>query len=360
VDRRRTAALVATLLLFAVAIAGALGLLGDQHAGGSQSGISFVQIQSGGELERSAQRDDVIALQGFWRRPEIRAIRVANPACKILIYQNISRTAVPDAQGRYNSAISRAEAEANGWASGRPDQQEPWLHFVAPNDARGYGTFALKRIEAKLRESAASGARVDGVFLDDVNSFAPGIQGGDPAASPAEWNDWMEEVNSIVGPGLEERGFAVMANLSGAMAQRNIESGGWEERQFRYFSYAFDEFVAFWSDGTPQPQANVDEAFRLAGAAHEAGTVYVGSVPDGGDEAKATFGLALLLMQDPAHAGKARGGANGEPWYPAYDRAKRLGDPLGPAHSPRPGAWIRRFERGSVELDLNARTGTIE
>jgi hypothetical protein len=359
--RLRAAVLVATLVLLAFATAAAFDLLDHERLERSPGPISFVryQTEAGGEFERSARRDDVIVLQGFWRRDAIRAIRAANPACKILIYQNISRTAAPDAKGRHNTAITRAEAEANGWASGRADSQESWLDFVAPTDARGYGTFALARMEAKLRDSAAAGFRVDGVFLDDDNSFAPTVQGGDPASSAEAWNAWMQEVNSIVGPGLQERGYDVMANLSGAMAERNIESGGWEERQFPYFTYVFDELVGYWPDGTPQPQPYVDEAFRLAGSAGEAGTVYVGSVPDGGDEAKATFGLALLLVQDPAHAAKAPGRGDAEPWYPVYDRAKRLGDALAEASSPRPGVWTRRFERGSVELDLNARSAAI-
>jgi Hypothetical glycosyl hydrolase family 15 len=299
-------------------------------------------------------------LQGFWRHGEIDAIRAANPDCKILIYQNISRTAVPDAEGRYNSAISRAEAQEHGWDSDTDDGQEPWLKYVEPNDAEGYGRFALERMLAKLEESEAAGRPVDGIFLDDDNSFAPGVKGGDPTSSAEEWDAWMEEVNAIVGPGLEERGYEVMANLSGAMAQRNLESGGWEERQFEHFSYVFDEFVAWWPGGAPQPQRFVNEAFRLAGAAREAGTVYVASVPDADDEAKAAFGLALVLVQAPSQAAKAPGRGDAEPWYGVYDRARALGKPVGEAEQTDPGVWKRDFENGSVTLDLHERTAKIE
>jgi hypothetical protein len=365
---------VATALLVAFATAGALGLFASDPEGSSRTGstsrddgqsrttISFVRYQtaSGGDgFDVSARRDDVIVLQGFWRRDEIAVIREANPACKILIYQNISRTTVPDAQGRYNTAITTAEAEERGWASGIPDHQESWLQFVQPSDSSGYGRFALERIEAKLAESASAGFRVDGIFLDDDNSFAPAVQGGVPTSSAGEWNDWMRRVNAIVGPGLQERGYEVMANLSGAMAQRNLESGGWEEDQFQYFNYVFDEFVAYWPDGAPQPQRNIDGVFRLAGVARDAETVYVAAVPDGDVEARATFGLALLLIQSPEHAAKAPGRGDAEAWYPVYDRAKALGRPLEPPSSPRPGEWIRRFEGGSVQIDLNARTATI-
>lgn len=350
------------MLLVALATAGALGIFSSEPDGPSRTAISFVRYQSasgGSGFDVSARRDEVIVLQGFWRRGEIAAIRAANPACKILIYQNISRTAVPEGEGRYNTAITTAEAEANAWASGTPDHQESWLHFVEPNDASGYGRFALDRMEAKLAESASAGYRVDGVFLDDDNSFAPEVQGGDPTSSAGEWNEWMQQVNAIVGPGLEERGYEVMANLSGAMAQRNLESGGWEERQFQYFTYVFDELVANWPDGAPQPQRYVDEAFRLAGVARDADAVYVASVPDGDDEAKAAFGLALLLIQSPEHAAKAPGRGDVEAWYPVYDRAKALGRPLAAPSTTDPGVWTRRFERGSVQVDLNARTATI-
>jgi hypothetical protein len=325
--------------------------------------VAFVRYQSdsgGSDFETSAMRDAVIVLQGFWRQAEIDAIRAANPDCKILIYQNISRTAVPDAEGRYNSAISRAEAQEHGWDSDTDDGQEPWLKYVEPNDAEGYGEFALERMLAKLEESEAAGHPVEGIFLDDDNSFSPDVQGGDPTSSAEEWEAWMEEVNAIVGPGLEERGYEVMANLSGAMAQRNLESGGWEERQFEHFDYVFDERMAFWPDGTPQPQRFVDEAFRLTGVAADAGAVYVGSVQDGGDEAHAAFGLGLLLINDPAHAAKAPGTGSTERWYPVYDRARRLGRPVGSPEETSAGVWKREFERGSVTVDLNERTAAIE
>lgn len=355
---RLTAALLACL-----AIAGCGG--GDDGDGvdaGAGAPVVFVRYQSesGGEgFEESARRDAVIVLQGFWRHEEIDAIRAANPDCKILIYQNLSRTGVPDDQGRYNSAVSRAEAQEHGWDSDVDDSQEPWLKFVEPNDAGAYGGFALQRMTAKLEESEAAGRPVDGIFLDDVNSFAPEVGGGDPTSTAEEWDAWMEEVNSIVGPGLQERGYDVMANLSGAMAQRNLESGGWEERQFEHFTYVFDEFVAWWPDGAPQPPRYVDEAFRLAGEAHKAGAVYVGSVPDLDDEAKATFGLAILLVQAPGRSGKAPGRGDGEPWYPVYDRARALGAATGEPEEVDEGVWEREFENGSVRLDLNARTAEV-
>jgi hypothetical protein len=311
-------------------------------------------------MRQSAGRDDAIVVQGFWRRGQIAAIRRANPRCRILVYQNISRTAVPDAEGRYNSALTRAEAEARGWATGQEDRSDPFLEFVKPTDAVGYGRLALKRMLAKLRESARAGARVDGVFLDDDNSFAPSVEGGEPGSSAEAWNAWMEGVNRVVGPGLAARGYRTMANLSGAIGQRNLESGGWEERQFRWFDYVFDEYTGYWPDATPQPQEYVDEAFRLARAARAGGTSYVASVPDGGDEAKAAFGAAFVLMQDRTHAAKAPGRGDSEPWYPVYDQARRLGKPLAAPKRTGPGVWTRQFEHGSVRLDLRARSGEID
>jgi putative glycosyl hydrolase-like family 15 (GHL15) protein len=346
---------VAVVLLLAVA--------GCGGGSPSDSPIDFVRYQSdsgGSGFDLSARRDAAIVLQGFWRQDEIAAIRDANPDCRILVYQNISRTAIPDAEGRYNSAITRAEAQERGWASGVPDNPDSWLELVKPNDAGGYGRFALERMLSKLEESEAAGRRVDGVFLDDDNSFAPEVQGGDPTTSPEQWDQWMEDVNRIVGPGLRARGYQVMANLSGAMAQRNLESGGWEERQFEHFDYVFDEFTAHWQDGAPQPQRYVDEAFRLAGAARAAGTTFVASVPDGGDEAKAAFGLGMVLIQDPAHAAKAPGRGDAEPWFPVYDRARKLGKPVGEPRETGPGIWTREFEHGSVKLDLGARTAEID
>lgn len=344
---------------FILALAGVLTAgCSDDPSPRSGAPMQFVryQTESGGDLAASAKRDAVIVLQGFWRGGDIAEIRRANPDCGILIYQNISRTSVPDADGRYNSAITRAEAQERGWDSGVDDGQESWLKFVEPNDAAGYGEFALERLLSKLQAADDAGQPVDGIFLDDDNSFAPAVLGGDPTSTAAEWNSWMEDVNGIVGPGLRRHGYDVMTNLSGALAQRNLESGGWEERQFRYFTHVFDEVLAYWPDGSPQPQRFVDEAFRLTAAAAEAGTVYVGSVPDNGDEARAAFGVALLLMNQ---AWKAPGTGHSETWYPVYDRASRLGRPLGPPESPSPGVWTRRFQRGSATVDLQARTATI-
>jgi hypothetical protein len=358
----RASGLNARLLLLAAATTAALGLFACDRDARAGPPVSFVryQVANGGEgVVASARRDDVIVLQAFWRRRLIARIRAANPDCKILIYQNLSRTAVPQLLGRHNTAITRGEAEAHGWASGVPDPQESWLHFVEPNDAAGYASLALRRMATKLKRAARAGQPVDGVFLDDVNSFSPSAVGGNPTSSEAEWNGWMTQVNGIVGPGLQKLGYKVMANLSGSIAARNLESGGWEERQFRYFTYVFDEHFAYWADGTPQLQLFVDEAFRLASVARRVGTVYVASVPDGGDEAKATFGLALLLIQSPGRVAKAPGRGDGEPWYPVYERARSLGRPLRPRVSPSPGVWTRKFEGGSVRVNLLNRTATI-
>ena len=324
--------------------------------------MGFVRYQSdsgGTDFETSAKRDDAIILQGFWRHDTIDAIRAANPDCKILIYQNISRTSVPDAEGRYNSAISRLEAQERGWDSDTDDGQEPWLKYVEPNDADGYGRFALERMLDKLEESEAAGRPVDGIFLDDVNSFAPDVQGGDPTSTAEQWDSWMADVNQIVGPGLKERGYQVMANLSGAMAQRNLASGGWEESQFEHFTHVFDEYFAWWPDGGPQPRRYVDEAFRLAGVAEEEGTVFVASVPDAGDEGKVEFALAMLLVQAPSYALKAPGRGDAEPWYDVHDRALALGQPTGDPEEDDAGVWTRKFGNGSVTLDLEARTAEI-
>ena len=346
----------------AAATTAALALFAYGRDARAASPVSFVryQVGDGGEgIAVSARRDDVFVIQGFWRRDLIARIRRVNPDCEILVYQNLSRTAVPRALGRYNTAITRADARAHGWDSGVPDSQAPWVHIVEPNDAGGYGRFALRRMAKKLKNSERAGHRVDGIFLDGVNSFAPSVVGGDPTSSEAIWNGWMGQVDGIVGPGLRKLGYEVMANLSGAIAERNLESGGWEERQFRHFTYVLDEHFAYWADGTPQLQRFVDEAFRLTSVARRAGTVYVASVPDGGDEAKATFGLAMLLIQSPGRVAKAPGHADGEPWYPVYDRARTLGRPVRPPVSPSPGVWKRRFRGGSVKVDLRNRTATI-
>jgi hypothetical protein len=349
------------LALVAVA-ALCLSACSDDEAQRSGPPIGFARYGSssgGGGFEESAKRDTLIVLQGFWRRDEIAAIRAANPACKILVYQNVSRTAEPDGEGRFNSVITRAEAEERGWDSEAADLQEPWLEFVEPNDAAGYGAFALERILAKLEQSEDAGYAVDGVFLDDDNSFAPQVRGGDPTSTAEEWDAWMEEVNEIVGPGLRERGYEVMANLSGAMAQWNLASGGWEERQFKHFTHVFDEFFAWWPDGTPQPQRFVDEAFRLAGAAADTGATFVGSVPDADDEEKAAFGLAMLLVATPGNVLKAPGRGDAEPWYDVHDRALSLGASIGDAEEGDEGVWTRDFENGSVRVDLGARTAEI-
>jgi hypothetical protein len=336
-----------------------------------------VNVGTGGTgFDTSARRDEVVILQGFWRCADVQTIRAANPATKVLVYQNISRTAVPDASGNYATTLTRQEAQSNpygvNWASGVVEGQESWLHFVRPVEAAKYGEYALARLKQKLAESALKGCRFDGVFLDDDNSFAPNVDGGlpdsngngikDEPADRVRWNAWMEGVNAVLGPGLRAAGYEAMPNLSGALAERNLESGGWEESQFGYFNRVFDEFMATWPDNAAQSQPYVNEAFRLIEVAQTKRVVYTAGVPNGDVELSSAFGLGMLLIQTEGYTSKANGlwpNYDAELWHPVYDRARALGQPLGAATSPSPGVWTRQFQGGSVRVDLNARTAAL-
>jgi hypothetical protein len=337
------------------------------------------QGNGGAGFAASAARSEYIVLQGFWRRAEIAEINATNPNAKILIYANATRTAAPDTVGNYSTCVTRAEAQARGWNSGVRDWGESWMNLVDPSYSDGsstatdYANFCLARLKERLAQSALAGYPVDGVFLDDTNSYSSGVQGGLPDADgngtvdpnnrgvdAAYWNAWMQQVNSILGPGLRAGGYVAVPNLSASLGERNLESGGWEERQFDFFDGIFTEFSTLWPGGTPISQPYVNEFFRLTQVAQAKRVVMISGEPqDTSTEARQAFGLGICLVQTEGYCSKSTGAGNADAWYPVYDRAEALGQPTASATSPSSGAWTRQFQHGSVRIDLNARTATI-
>lgn len=324
----------------------------------------------GSGFDASAKRDEFIVAQGFWRTDILRA-KEAFPALKLFVYQNVSRTSAPDVAGNYATLLTTAEAHARGWNSGIADAQETWLKFVRPNDPVGYANFALQRVKEKLDASAAAGYPVDGVFLDDFNSHAKAVDGGLPDADmdglrdepedEALWNAWMEEVGSILGPGLKAAGYLSMPNMA-SFAEYNLQTGGWQERQIQHFTHVFDEFFVTWGGGTFQGPGLIAEAFRLLGVFQDKAVVFCGQTPNGGSEAVSAFALGMELVKTRGYAAHVpnNGAYNAEPWYPVFERAKALGQPVAAAVSMSSGVWTRLFQNGDVRVDLNARTATID
>jgi hypothetical protein len=347
---------------------------------GERPAVTFTrynQANGGTGFAVSAGRDEFIVLQGFWRRSEIQQINNANPGVKLLIYKNVSRYQAPDAFGNYNSCLTASQASSNpfgvDWSSIVSDADSGG-NIVKPVAGTGeeYGQWCLDRLKAQLQASQAAGFPVDGIFLDDDNSYAPGVDGGYPdanlngtadnqpqGADAAAWNAWMEAANSVIGPGLTAAGYVSVPNLDAAIGERNLESGGWDERQLGYFPAVFAEFTAFWPGGGLQPQSFVNETFRLMGLAQAQHTIFVGSETNL-PESQMNFTLGMLLIKTEGFASFGAGQGNVENWFSAYDRARALGQPTGPATSPSPGVWTRQFASGgTVRVDLNARTATI-
>jgi Hypothetical glycosyl hydrolase family 15 len=347
---------------------------------GERPAVTFTrynQANGGTGFAVSAGRDEFIVLQGFWRRSEIQQISNANPGVKLLIYKNVSRYQAPDAFGNYNSCLTASQASSNpfgvDWSSTVSDADSGG-NIVKPVAGTGdeYGRWCLDRLKAQLQASQAAGFPVDGIFLDDDNSYAPGVDGGYPdanlngtadnqprGADAAAWNAWMEAANSVIGPGLTAAGYVPVPNLDAAIGERNLESGGWDERQLGYFPAVFAEFTAFWPGGGLQPQSFLNETFRLMGLAQAQHTIFVGSETNL-SESQMNVTLGMLLIKTEGFASFGAGQGNVENWFPSYDRAKALGQPTGPATSPGPGVWTRQFASGgTVRVDLNARTATI-
>lgn len=289
-----------------------------------------------------------IILAGTWKASDVAKIKQADPNCKVLCYINISRTRAPNQYADYNSALTLAESRSNqygvNWDSGVPDSDAGGV-IVKPLAATQYGQFAARRTIERLK-----GTAWDGVFWDDCNSFAPDVHGGTGDATT--WNAWMETVNKTVAPLMKAAGLLTMANLSGCIGQRNLESKGWEERQFGIYDYGFDEFFLTWGSGALMDQTKINEACRVMRAHPN----YI-AVTHSTTEAMARAGLCATLCFG-ATGFSAQPYAGTEKWWPVYDQAAQLGAPLGPATNSG-GIWTRQFEHGKVTFDQNAKTGQI-
>lgn len=298
--------------------------------------------------ERSAAHCRLITLAGTWKAADVAPIKAANPDCRVLCYLNASRCGLPDARGDYNSVVSLPEAHAHGWDSGVADG-DAGGHIAQPTDPAGYAELAADRTVQRL-----AGTGFDGVFLDDCNSHSPDVQGGTGDATV--WDSWMERVNESLGAALRSAGLVTVANLSGCIGQRNLESGGWEERQFDHFDYGFDEFFLTWPSGEYMAEPFVDEAFRLM---RDKGGRYIAhSTVLAADRAEIDVGLAAALIAGCEFSVQPDSGQEPSWAVAAYARARALGAPTGAAVEDG-GAWTRPFEHGTATLSPASKSATI-
>lgn len=192
-----------------------------------------------------------------------------------------------------------------------------------------------------------------------MNTWGEG--GGSEAVSEEEWLDQMEACNAVVGPGISGAGLLAIANMAGATGQRNAETDGWVERQFQYYDGGFDEFFITWPGETIQPQAFYEESMRVMWRVQRQGKLYLAAC--NGKAATIEFALGVVLLQTDGNGryfATADVDYGTQSWPAGLETALKLGAPTANKIQTGETTWTRQFENGTVEVDFESRTTTIE
>jgi hypothetical protein len=332
-----------------------LGLVGTTAAGSAAAmtvGHVRVAINSDASFANArytADHEQVVILQS-WDTSELRALKAANPAVKVLMYQNASSASTSAAaDGRYATGISYPQAAANGWLlrtrSGSPFTfgGYPWLYATdigAPAYQRAWSATVLNRMGSDPW---------DGVFIDDVNPtikwhYCVSCVAKYP--SDAKYGAAMARFVHRVGPRLRAAGKLAVANI-GSWSGYTSVADPW----LRSLSGAMDENFLKW--GTQVGVGYADQAtwaiqlHELQLSAAE-GKLFIGISHSGPhDQRAAVYGYATELL---GGAGRAvfsmASNYSGESWFPEYGYT--LGAPLGAQKRTAGGIHERQFARGLV------------
>jgi hypothetical protein len=336
------------------------------------SQIAIVTSQEEVMLAEQGSRYRYIVIRDQLARyiPELRA---ANPGTQVLVYKNAAFT------GESDSDCEWAPYEVSGLNYCQVKDHEDWyLHDSAGNHvgatdyddqiamnigSAGYREAWLASVRKRLEDvrNDGSGARYDGVFVDDVN-MAPGhgMDGSFAELSDSAYRQAMVGFMQTIGPALKQEGFAVMANVG-------LDDFDNTQRQAtlavaRSVSAVNREHFVRWAGlrdskalfSSPAVQGNGDwlDELTLMEEVEQQGAGYNAMVYGRGDEvqteryARATFLMGWNGRDGSALTYRADGPAD------AYspDWTTSVGLPVSDRY-PIGSGWRRDFSGGTVVID---------
>lgn len=321
-----------------------------------------------------------MVIQSYMRvHVDIPRLKAANPGMRLYMYFDTAGAYdLPPAEEPWPSGMSYRWVKANhpDWIvkdrSGRPVTF--WggdLHLYDVGNKAYQDEWARRAIDY------AKTGGFHGVFADDVNmgeSFRSSWS-AIPSKYPTDlaWTQAVESFLKNVSPQLEAAGLALMPNVASAWNSDRPTQVRWAKLAGAYAREHYES----WPSGDAPGEDDIDKGL-LGGAdwawmaslhrdIAQAGVGFYAFPHAGGWQAidKMRYTSAsFLLWHDPGAAGGGYAYATGggadtgqDPYNSAW--TFDLGAPSAAAVQQSPGVWTRRFARGSVRVDSNAKTASV-
>ena len=317
------------------------------------------------EADGSKYRYIVVRDSMEYRLEELRA---AHPEAEILLYKDVSFTADDACEWApfQGPGVDYCEADRNeSWFLHRKSNPSQRLASESYPDLRamnignpGYQRAWADSVLARLTDAHddGSGAKYDGVWMDDTNLFpGHGMDGNIAELSDAEYRQATVSFMASVAPKLEAAGFRTVANLG---------MDPWEQAQrtaatsiARHVSTVNREGLVRWGeDGTlfttdgdaPFWEYEVEAAEEMQAAGANLHAITYGSANDvrGQRYSRATF----LMAWDGTDGGALnyRTSETSSPWQPNW--TVDVGVPAGSRKRVGQG-FLRRYSAGVVVIN---------
>jgi hypothetical protein len=280
----------------------------------------------------------------------VAALKAANPGLKIFMYVDMMASDPTDPSGIADwVGYTNANQDHPDWFLKDADGNR--LIFQSYPSARvmdvgnqAYQDAGIARVVAMARA-----AGFDGVFLDDANASLRWVVAGGSGASiryptDAAWQAAVYSFFTRVAPQLHAAGLEVVANIGGS----TVTPGLWQKWNTP-LDGAMEES---WTDGGEGLGQQVpDWSAKLENVAwSEANGKFAILNSYNTTEPGNTYGLASMLLVAGGRSSydTANSRYQTETWYPEYDTAAQLGDPLGGFTVLPDGVYRRDFANGVV------------
>jgi hypothetical protein len=350
--RTRWAALAAIV----IAMAGPASARAASTAGHVR--VAIASAADTADFSQDPVRDSYVILNG-WERSKMLAIKAANPAVKVLLYQNLSAMGAVDANGNVNTGVTTQEADPSWYLLNTSGQRftfwgYDWMYAADIGNA-AYQQRWADNVIAKLRSGGW-----DGVFMDDTNptiKYHYDVASVAKYPSDAAYSAATQSALAKIGPQIRAAGKLAIPNF-GAWREYASTVNNW----LQYVDGGMEEMLGKWSDTAGQGYlTGVDWQLQLNAikAAESAGKTYLGVTHGGAsDEPAALYGWGTVLLAANGHSNyQLADDYASQYWFPEYDYD--LGTPAGAETADTTGVHRRVFTKGLVLVNPTLSTVAV-
>jgi hypothetical protein len=308
----------------------------------------------------TAAHNSVVILQA-WDTADLYALKAANPAVKVLMYQNASGASSGSSwNGIYPSGVSYDQALANGWLLKNTSGSTftfngyNWL-YAADIGAPGYQDAWASNVLQELQA-----APWDGVFMDDVNptiKWHYDVTSVAEYPSDAEYGQAMGSFVANVGPKIMAAGKLAIANL-GAWSSYTSVDDSW----LQHLSGGMDESFVKWGQTAGTGYADpATWATQLGEVQYteSLGKMFIGTTgSSSSDTSAAIYGYATTLLGSMGNSVFYMGDEAADPTdFPEY--YYQLGQPTSAQTAGSNGVHKRVFSDGLVLVNPTMSAVTV-